>query len=217
MIEFVKYIIGLVITGFIGNKIASYFQQRSFLNQAKIKNAEIEVKKITDISFRVMQFSSKRRYTLIKLIDALLSHDDINNNDITAVRKEYKDAVREWNLELSVFYMELSNVNLYSLSLELEREIHNNFREIHKEINNSIKTSSRNNLLTLDSNISYIYSYTKELSNQLINEAHARRDKILNGDTEELSQYNLHKASMLKLIIAIFYSDPKRLRVPRSG
>lgn len=217
MIEFVKYIIGLVITGFIGNKIASYFQQRSFLNQAKIKNAEIEVKKITDISFRVMQFSSKRRYTLIKLIDALLSHDDINNNDITAARKEYKDAVREWNLELPVFYMELSNINLYSLSLELEREIHNNFREIHKEINNSIKTGSRNNLLTLDSNISYIYSYTKELSNQLINEAHARRDKILNGDTEELSQYNLHKASMLKLIIAIFYSDPKRLRVPRSS
>jgi hypothetical protein len=217
MIEFVKYIIGLVITGFIGNKIASYFQQRSFLNQAKIKNAEIEVKKITDISFRVMQFSSKRRYTLIKLIDALLSHDDINNNDITAARKEYKDAVREWNLELPVFYMELSNINLYSLSLELEREIHNNFREIHKEINNSIKTGSRNNLLTLDSNISYIYSCTKELSNQLINEAHARRDKILNGDTEELSQYNLHKVSMLKLIIAIFYSDPKRLRVPRSS
>lgn len=217
MIGFAKYIIGLVVTGFIGNKIASYFQQRSFLNQTKIKNAEIEVKKITDISFRVMQFSSKRRYTLIKLIEALLSYGDINNNDITTARKEYKDAVREWNLELPVFYMELSNVNLYSLSLELEREIHNNFREIHKEINNSIKTGSRNNLLTLDSNISYIYSYTKELSNQLINEAHARRDKILNGDTEELSQYNLHKASMLKLIIAIFYSDPKRLRVPRSS
>lgn len=217
MIGFAKYIIGFVITGFIGNKIASYFQQRSFLNQTKIKNAEIEVKKITDISFRVMQFSSKRRYTLIKLIEALLSYDDINNNDITTARKKYKDAVREWNLELPVFYMELSNVNLYSLSLELEREIHNRFREIHKEINNSIKTGSRNNLLTLNSNISYIYSYTKELSNQLINEAHARRDKILNSDTEELSQYNLHKASMLKLIIAIFYSDPKRLRVPRSS
>lgn len=217
MIGFAKYIIGLVIAGFIGNKIASYFQQRSFLNQTKIKNAEIEVKEITDIGLRIIRFSSKRRYALMELIEALLSHDDINDDKVVAARKEYKNAVREWNLELPVFYMELSNVDLYSLSLELEREIHDSFRKIHKEINNSIKTGCRNNLLTLGSSISYIFSCTKELSNQLINEAHTRRDKILNSDTEELSQYNLYKASILKLIIAIFYSDPKRLRVPRSS
>ena len=217
MIGFAKYIIGLVIAGFIGNKIASYFQQRSFLNQTKIKNAEIEVKEITDIGLRIIRFSSKRRYALMELIEALLSHDDINDDKVVAARKEYKNAVREWNLELPVFYMELSNVDLYLLSLELKREIHDSFRKIHKEINNSIKTGCRNNLLTLGPSISYIFSCTKELSNQLINEAHTRRDKILNGDTEELSQYNLYKASMLKLIIAIFYSDPKRLRVPRSS
>lgn len=207
----------ILITGFVGNLIASYFQERAFLNQIKIKRAEDEVKIITDIAIGIVQLSSKRRYISMKLIENLMSCNDLNNDTTNRLRKEYRDVVKEWNLELPIFYIKLSNINLYQISVKLEKNVHDSFREVHRGISSYIEQGDRNNILSLEDKNCYIYSQTKILSNKLIEEANRRKDSILNDNTEELSRHNLNKTPVWKLIIAIFYTNPKRLRVPRSS
>ena len=60
--EFLKTILVVVITGWIGNKITQIFQEKSFRNQQKVKNAETEMERITEISTRLIQAASKRRF-----------------------------------------------------------------------------------------------------------------------------------------------------------
>ena len=70
--EFLKTILVVVITGWIGNKITQIFQEKSFRNQQKVKNAETEMERITVISTRLIQAASKRRFALQNLVIKIL-------------------------------------------------------------------------------------------------------------------------------------------------
>ena len=91
--EFLKTILVVVITGWIGNKITQIFQEKSFRNQQKVKNAETEMERITVISTRLIQAASKRRFALQNLVDELIGNKDIERDDITSLRKNYRETV----------------------------------------------------------------------------------------------------------------------------
>lgn len=217
--EFFEKIILVVISGWIGNKITKIFQEKAFHNQQKIKNAEAEMERLTAISTRLIQAVSKRRFALQNLIYALITTKNIEKDD--PLRVTYREAVQSWNLELQLLLLELSSLSLEGLANRLEYSVQGQFYLAHKELNFYLNNQGKDKLSYILNKISdrlnQVYASTKEINTILIKEAHNKKEEILNGDTEELSTYNLNKASNWTLLVAIFHSTPNILRVPRSS
>ena len=216
--EFFEKIILVVISGWIGNKITKIFQEKAFHNQQKIKNAEAEMERLTVISTRLIQAVSKRRFALQNLIDALITTKNIEKYG--PLRVTYREAVQSWNLELQLLLLELSSLSLESLAKRLEDSVQGQFYLAHKDLNFYLNNQGKDKLSYLLDKISdrlnQVYASTKKINTILIKEAHNKKEEILNGDTEELSAYNLNKASNWTLLVAIFHSTPNNLRIPRS-
>lgn len=214
--EFLKTILVVVITGWIGNKITQIFQEKSFRNQQKVKNAETEMERITVISTRLIQAASKRRFALQNLVDELIGNKDIERDDITSLRKNYRETVQVWNGELQLLMLELSSLSLDNLAMHLEDSVHRQFVLAHQDIKSYLVNQEKNKLDDIVSRLNQVYASTQNINNTLIKEAHNKKEEILHGDTEKLSIWNLDKAPNWILFVAIFHSTPNNLRIPRS-
>ena len=218
--EFVKTILIAVISGAWVSKITNDLQGKSFLNQIKIKHAEIEVDTIINLCTNLIKNSNYRRYTAKILIDSITYNYTKNTSlypHINELRKEYKESVKTWNTELPQLYIKLSNCNLYPCALQIEEEIHNKFRESHELIKNYLIHPNNIQLSNISIHLDSIYSKTMEITNKLIEKSKERKNKILNGNTENLSIHNIQYAPLWKLIIAIFHPTPDKLRITRSS
>lgn len=211
----IQAILVALIAGYIGQRISSTFQKESFLNQIQIRNAEDEIKRITELGLRIAKAVSERRFALQNLVDELSEHNSSNNEEV--LRKEYRDSVKKWNEELQAFNIELSSIGLSEQASYLENEIHKNFRSAHDEI--KIFMENRKYDSHLRKTIEYLNAVNKktnELISTLSNKAKTKKDSILNGNTENLSINNLENATNWQLIIAIFHASPNKLRITRS-
>lgn len=215
--EYVKFtiqaLIGLLITGYIGSKITHNFQEKSFLNQIKIKDAESKVDKIINISKKINELSSNRRFFSQLLINSLLD-DKLTNEELTELRKQYQDSVKLWNVELTIISIEARSIGMDATPLYLQNCIHPEFRKAHNSIRTYINERKDKFLLTSAlENLNESYRKTSDLTAKLVKEAQNQKEKILNNGTEELSQYNLEKAKTYQLLIAIIHPSPNKLRV----
>ena len=92
------------------------------------------MERITEISTRLIQAASKRRFALQNLVDELIGNKDIERDDITSLRKNYRETVQVWNGELQLLMLELSSLSLDNLAMRLEDSVHRQFVLAHQDI-----------------------------------------------------------------------------------
>ncbi|WP_148139376.1 hypothetical protein [Wohlfahrtiimonas chitiniclastica] len=234
----VTTIITVGITGFIGNYIATLFQKRNNKATMNQKKVDDETKTILNLSKKISESSSNRRFATQELIDGLLSFD-INDNKVDDLRKNYREEIKKWNTSLSLFNIDLFSIGLSSISynllegtyynknvndIDLDNDctplgIHANFFESHILINEFIHGNNHNKkLLTKASiNLNSAFANTRKVVSLLQQESDNKWNDMLNGYTEELTIYNLERANLFILCCAIFNFGSHSLRIKRSG
>lgn len=211
-----KAIGSFILTGVVGTYIASKFQRNSYINQAKTLKTEKEVEKIKEITKRISTLASARNISARILVDNIYS----KNNDAEKtlkLREEYRKSVSEWNMNIQTIYIDLFANDMYPFAILLESTVHESFRKSHMLINEKINNFKDVKSSEIESHLSSAFKQTRSLSLSLIERANEKMEQALNGNTENLSAYNLHNASSLTLIIALFHSHPNLLRIPRSN
>ena len=221
-------IFGVLCTALLGtyitNKIAEFFQRRTVLNNIKIKKAEEQIKQISDLSIRINKSSASRRFAMQNLINALLN----NGQNIDEIRNEYRIEVKNWNIDLTSYNIELSMMSLTELAIHyLEgvdygesayaSGVHRNFFKAHNLLNRYIN-GDKNTLLLIKAQdlLNISYKETKYISEQLVIESNNIWNNLKNNETDPLSIYNLGRAETFQLILAIFHHPRSNfLRVKR--
>lgn len=207
---------------FITNKIAARFQKRSAVNSIELKRSEEKIKDISNINIRINKSSASRRFATINLINALID----NSPELDTIRKEYREEVKNWNVELTSYNIELAMFGLFDLAQthlegfpteeKYSLGIHQNFVDAHNLINSYITDEIKNqNLLIRAKDILDItYKETKYISNKLNSKIEKIWTDLSNNNTSPLSINNLEQAETYKLIIAIFNprSDLTRIK-----
>ena len=103
-----------------------------------------------------------------------------------------------------------------NLAFELEKNVHENLFKAHRIIDNCIRKGQKVDLEGLQNNYSLAFDGLRKISKKLMDTSDNKWSKIKNGNTEQLSQYNLNKASFVTLIFALFHKTPHSLRIYRS-
>ena len=225
-------LITVLVGGLITNLISSFFQKRTMINNAKIKKVEDEVKFILDLNIRINDASSSRRFAMQEIINELTHPSKQHEETLEELRLKYKEEIRNWNINLTKFNIELSAINLYELALHhvegyntssfsiedtyYQTGIHSNFREAHYYLNYYLNKKRDDIYLRRAQNLmDIIYKETKTVSNKLINKSDRLWDDLVNDYTDTLSTYNIDRASTFILILAIFNPRSHLLRIRR--
>lgn len=223
MLTIFNTIIGVILTGILGsyltNKITFLFQNRSNINNIKIKKAEEQIKAISDLSLYIHKSSSSRRFAMLNLINALA--DDVCNLD--EIRQEYRSEVKKWNIDLGSYNIELNALGFFNLARDrLENKVHENFVMAHNCLNSYIinkdKGVKKSDPKQLEKSNEFLNNVVKETNNicfELIQESDRVWDDLKNDKSIPMSIDNLHRAETWKLIFAIFYgprSNPLRVK-----
>lgn len=212
--DIIKIAIGFVFTGILGATISSKIQRKNFANQTKISKTEKEVEKIKELAKKIEILSGARNYS-VRVLSSAINLRGKDSEKLDEIRKEYRETVKEWNVNITTIYTELYSYNLYSYAIDLERNVHNTFRKTHKLINDSIKNNTPARELEISELADRVFKNTRSISSNLINEGASRWTNTINGNTEKLCLYNLERANLYTLIIALFHRTPKSLRIKR--
>lgn len=212
--DIIKIAIGFVFTGILGATISSKIQRKNFVNQTKISKTEKEVEKIKELAKKIEILSGARNYS-VRVLSSAINLRGKDSEKLDEIRKEYRETVKEWNVNITTIYTELYSYNLYSYAIDLERNVHNTFRKTHKLINDSIKNNTPARELEISELADRVFKNTRSISSNLINEGASRWTNIINGNTEKICLYNLERANLYTLIIALFHRTPKSLRIKR--
>lgn len=212
--DIIKIVIGFVFTGILGAAISSKIQRKNFVNQTKISKTEKEFEKIKELTKKIELLSGARNYS-VRVLSSAINLRGNGDAKLEEIRSEYRDAVREWNINITTIYTELYSLNLYKYAIDLEKNVHNTFRKIHELINDSIKNDTPAREREINELADGIFKNTRRISSNLINEGASRWTNTINGNTEKLSFYNIEYATLCTLIIALFHRAPKSLRIKR--
>lgn len=211
LIDILKIIISFVLTGVVGVFITARVQRTNFINQTKISKAEKDLEKTKEIIKRIESLSSIRIYTA-KVVTANLSEGLLLPEDDPS-RIEYRKAVFEWNINLQSIFIELRGINLNYYAITLERDVQVNFKESHDLIRAKISNNSIVNSNEILESINIAYKETRSLSYDMLKTANEKWKKTLDGNLDNLNTYNMDRATIWTLIKALFYKDPRSLRV----
>lgn len=161
--DIIKIAIGFVFTGILGATISSKIQRKNFVNQTKISKTEKEVEKIKELAKKIEILSGARNYS-VRVLSSAINLRGKDSEKLDEIRKEYRETVKEWNVNITTIYTELYSYNLYSYAIDLERNVHNTFRKTHKLINDSIKNNTPARELEISELADRVFKNTRSIS-----------------------------------------------------
>lgn len=110
--DIIKIAIGFVFTGILGATISSKIQRKNFVNQTKISKTEKEVEKIKELAKKIEILSGARNYS-VRVLSSAINLRGKDSEKLDEIRKEYRETVKEWNVNITTIYTELYSYNLY--------------------------------------------------------------------------------------------------------
>ena len=214
MFDIIKIIIGFILTGIVGSFLAQYYQKKNFIYQTKIIKLQKEIDRLKELADNIEKLAGMRIFYGRNLID---NSDKRESNEFTEARRQYRTSVEKWNESLSSFFIELRSLGLTQLAFDLERNVHDNLRKAHSLIDELIRKNNKIDISKIVKHYSMSFDGLRNVSKNIMFETEKKWDKIISGNSEKLSQYNLSDASIVTLIIAIFHKNPHLLRIRRSS
>lgn len=214
MFDIIKIIIGFILTGIVGSFLAQYYQKKNFIYQTKIIKLQKEIDRLKELADNIEKLAGMRIFYGRNLID---NSDKRESNEFTEARRQYRTSVEKWNESLSSFFIELRSLGLTQLAFDLERNVHDNLRKAHSLIDELIRKNNKIDISKIGKHYSMAFDGLRNVSKNIMSETEKKWDKIISGNSEKLSQYNLSDASIVTLIIAIFHKNPHLLRIRRSS
>lgn len=214
MFDLFKIFISFILTGCVGVFISYKVQQRNNQNLLRIKKAEKKASELKAVRDNFENLSSERIYRTRQIIAS------IREKSVTDKEREgYQDSVINWNKNLNAMFFDLSSHKLYEFAIKVENEVHNELVIAHLEIKKELKLE--NKIIPADiskalSATNRAYEAARKVTQTLTNIADERWEAIKDYDSEPLSYENVHQASTLTLLIALFHKSPLRLRISRS-
>lgn len=179
----ISSLINAFISLFVIDVVRRLYQNKQFTNQLKVKFLEEDIKKISSIDVRLSELASKRLFICETLILELKHNYKEAILYDNVFRKEYRDIVKEWNINLSVLNVDFSHVNMYNFAKVYldggDESIQYNFRTAHQLINSYI-SSDIHCISELDKAINYLNKVKKikaKLSKQLTNKIAEKKKK----------------------------------------
>ncbi|WP_343550385.1 hypothetical protein [Pantoea sp.] len=214
MFDILKILITFILTGFVGVFISHKFQQKNNQNQLRIKKAEKKAAELKAIRDNFEKLSSERIYRTRQIISS------INEKSLTDKEREgYQDSVIDWNKNLNAMFFDLSSHKLYEFAIRIEIDVHNELATAHLEIKKEIKNNKSvipADLVMALKSTNRAYESARKVTKSLTDIADNRWDEIKDYDSEPLTYSNIHQASTITLLIALFHKSPLRLRINRS-
>lgn len=219
-----QLVLGFVLTGLIGSYITFRYQKRAIEYQSFLTTENDRINRLNDIKKRLNKLILHRAQASKSILDLYQSIDrKLTKNELliyNKIRSDYILSKDNWNYEINTIFLELGNLGekriYYYNAIYIDDYIHNNFRRIHQLICDLKKGSDSrkyDDALTL---LSRIYEMRKEIIRRLTREASLIQSNIRYWNTVPLSEKNLYRASLIKLILALFYKRSDLLRIPRS-
>lgn len=213
-----QLVFGFVLTGLIGSYITFKYQKRNIEYQSFLARERKRIDKINDIKKYINKLIIHRVVASRRILDYYQGID--KEAYLKDVRDEYILAKDKWNYGINSIFLELGNLGserIYHFNaFYIERVIHKAFVECHNlivDIKNKKNISKYYEAISILDNI---YNMQSEITRRLTREVNLIQSNIKYGETDPLSIENLHKASLLNLLFALFYKNPNLLRVPRS-
>lgn len=212
MFDIFKIFITFILTGVIGALLSQKIQKKSFLHQIKITQIQKEIERIKEIANNIEKDAGMRIFYGRNLMENYISN---NIEEIEKSRSDYRKAVIKWNENLSSYFLELRTLGLTPLAYEFERDVHNNLFKAHKIIDNCVRKNKKADLDDLKICYSLAFDGLRKISRKLMDISDEKWSSIKHGNSEQLNQYNLDKASFVTLIFALFHKSPHSLRIHR--
>ena len=213
-----QLVFSFVLTGLIGSYITFKYQKRNIEYQSFLARERKRIDKINDIKKYINKLIIHRVVASRRILDCYQGID--KEAYLKDVRDEYILAKDKWNYGINSIFLELGNLGserIYHFNaFYIERVIHKAFVECHNlivDIKNKKNISKYYEAISILDNI---YNMQSEITRRLTREVNLIQSNIKYGETDPLSIENLHKASLLNLLFALFYKNPNLLRVPRS-
>lgn len=219
-----QLVVGFILTGLIGSYITFRYQKRAVEYQSFLSTEKDRINRLNDIKKHLNKLILHRANASKILLDFYQGNNGkfIQSEKFlyNSIRSDYILSKNNWNYEITTIYIELGNLGesriYYFNAIYIEDYIHQTFRDIHqlicdlKEESNSRKYDNALKLL------SHIYEMRKEIIRRLTREVSLIQSNIRYWNTVPLSEENLDRASLIKLVLALFYKRPDLLRIPRS-
>ncbi|WP_144399797.1 hypothetical protein [Pseudomonas avellanae] len=215
MTDFSKILLSFFLSGFVGVFVSYFFQRKNAKSQIVYKRAERQADELKMVRDKFEQLSSERIYYARLMILSLKS------NTLTELdRQSYRKAVVSWNKSLNRFFLDLNAQNLYSIALEIESSVQENFIKSHSWIRERVEKKvvsfrESDNAVEALKSLDLAYARSKEVTLRLTVVVDQRWDDVQFADTVLLSAANVKHASTMTLIFALFHKAPHRLRISR--
>lgn len=212
--DIVKIILSFFLTVIVGSYMAQRYQRRNFIHQVKTAKIEKEIERIRVLANNIEKMAGMRIFYGRQLIDVFL--DGNNKVQIDKSREDYRRSVRDWNENLSSFYIEIRSLGLGDLDLKLESGVHNNLRNAHCIIDDKVRKNKEIIISEIGYYHSRAFSEMRSVSRELISNIDLRWGSIVSNNEVNLSISNLEQANLYTLFIALFHKRPDTLRIRSS-
>lgn len=214
---FFKIIFPFWLTYIVGTRITQRYQRRNFLHQVTTSKIEKEIERVKKLAQEIERLANMRIFHGRELVS--YHFDGGTDNQITTARIDYKKSVREWNENLSSFFIELHSLGLYRrLAIRLENNVHNNMKKAHYLIDRMIRKGDTS---VKAEDIGFFYKEAlnsiRENSILLMDFSNEKWERVISDNKKPLNKYNIKDADFYTLIIALFHKMPNTLRVKSSS
>jgi hypothetical protein len=214
--DLIKLTLSFWLTYIIGTRITQSYQRRNFLHQVNTSKTEKEIERVKKLAQEIEKFAGMRIFHGRELVSYHLDGGTVNQ--IATARIDYKKSVREWNENLSSFFIELRSLGLYRLAIRLENNVHDNMKEAHYLIDKMIRKEDTS-VRAQDIGIFYkeALNSIRENSILLMDFSNEKWERVISDNKKPLNKYNIKDADFYTLIIALFHKMPNTLRVKSSS
>ena len=208
MTQIATVIVGFILTGIVGNRLAQAWQQRHWLSQQRFLGHEKEYTSLRDLCDEISKSISRRLWAM-RRVQLSFSSGTI---DVRERLKAYDEALSGWNESLSSFYVRLTLYSSYEYAVRLEdiqKQMALYGSRIEKIAVQKIsgtpppQTQIRESRIDLDSIQGIIFEFNRDL----LNIVGVRREDLYYGSKIEYRSYNLPYFSTLDLFKALFVRD----------
>lgn len=217
MATIIGVILTFVLTIVIGNKIIQSRQQDSWIAQQRFNGQEKEYLELKVLSDQIASSINVRIYAMRRLA---LQLRKVRTSVDESVIKDYKDAVKYWNENVSSYYIRLSQLGQEKFRYQLEKYLHGPMRQQSVVLDANIQQKNADEawreMNSVTKSLNKINGDALNFNQALLNRVHLLRKQIYFPERIRFTRGTIQKFSTWQLVKAVFITDVDGMSILRS-